>query len=532
MCYHVFLIPIDGRNLLSSEQFESSIKLDTPVFAISVILVFVSSGLMGFFPEAGAQHSLSAMNFILRHAGWLYLIAGILPLVFCGWLAFGRYGDIKFGAADEKPEYSTLSWVGLMFTGSMGASLIAWGFAEPIFYLQTPPFGIEPYTPEAFEWAHVYPIFHWGIAPWAIYCLPAIPVAYMLYVRKVPSLKISDSCEAAMPHKKNRLAWILLDVFVVIGIVGGVATSIGFGVPLVSSLLSELFNIEDNILLQLVVIALWTAIFGTSSYLGLKRGIKVLSDFNVWLFFILMAIVLLAGPTLYLLNITVNTVGLWLNNFIRMSFWTDPIQQGGFPEAWTIFYWAWWIAYAPMMGLFFARISRGRTIKQVVLGVIGFGCLGTFLFLSLAGGYVLYLEGAELLDASGILHNQGMSKLVSAVIAQLPFPAIVLAITTIASLIFYATTFDSAAFVLASICTLGLKGDQEPKKENRLIWALALGFVAVGLALAGGFETVKSMSVISSLPVIPILVMMCVTLVFWLRSDFPKLSEKKPVTLH
>jgi len=163
--------------------------------------------------------------------------------------------------------------------------------------------------------------------------------------------------------------------------------------------------------------------------------------------------------------------------------------------------------------------------------VIGFGCLGTFLFLSLAGGYVLYLEGAGLLDASGILHNQGMSKLVSAVIAQLPFPAFVLAITTIASLIFYATTFDSAAFVLASICTLGLRGDQEPKKENRLIWALALGFVAVGLALAGGFETVKSMSVISSLPVIPILVMMCVTLVFWLRSDFPKLSEKKPVTL-
>ena len=129
MCYHHFLISIDGCNLLSSEQRESSIKLDTTVFSISVILVFVSSGLMGFFPEAGAQNSLSAMNFILRHAGWLYLIAGILPLLFCGWLAFGRYGDIKFGAIDEKPEYSTLSWVGLMFTGSMGASLIAWGLS-------------------------------------------------------------------------------------------------------------------------------------------------------------------------------------------------------------------------------------------------------------------------------------------------------------------------------------------------------------------------------------------------------------------
>ena len=161
-----------------------------------------------------------------------------------------------------------------------------------------------------------------------------------------------------MPDKKNRPAWILLDVFVVIGIVGGVATSIGFGVPLVSSLLSELFNIEDNISLQLLVIALWTIIFGTSSYLGLKRGIKVLSDFNVWLFFILMAIVLLAGPTLYLLDITVNSVGLWLNNFIRMSFWTDPIQKEDFRSLDYILL-GLVDRLCSMMGLFFARISRG-----------------------------------------------------------------------------------------------------------------------------------------------------------------------------
>ncbi len=514
-----------------SERADSNVELDSPVFFVSAFVVFLASALMASFPKSGAETALSAMNFILDYTGWLYLLVGVLPLIFCGWLAYGRYGNVKFGSAEEQPEYSTLSWVGLMFTGSMGASLIAWGFAEPIFYLNTPPFGIEPNSSNAFEWAHVYPIFHWGITPWAIYCLPAIPVGYMLYVRKVPSLKISDSCEAVMPSKQNRLAWVSLDVFVVTGIVGGVATSIGFGVPLVSSLLSQLLNIEDSILLQMLVIALWTSIFGTSSYLGLKKGIKVLSDFNVWLFFILMAIVLLAGPTLYLLDITVNTIGLWLNNMIRMSFWTDPIEQGGFPEAWTIFYWAWWIAYAPMMGLFFARISRGRTIKQVVVGVIGFGFLGTFLFLSLAGGYVLYLEGEDLLDASGILHDQGMSALVSEVISQLPFPALVLGITTLASVIFYATTFDSAAFVLASICTKGLKGNQEPNKAIRLLWAVALGFVAVGLALAGGFDTVKSMSVISSLPVIPILIMMCITLVVWMKSDFPQLSSKKVVTL-
>ncbi|MEC7369521.1 MAG: BCCT family transporter [Pseudomonadota bacterium] len=499
--------------------------LDKRVFFISLLTVLLVSILMTSFPEIAADYAQRSMKWITRHFGWFYLLAGTMPLIFCGWLAFGRYGQIKFGELEEAPEYSTISWVGMMFTASMGASLIAWGFAEPIFYIETPPLGILPNSTEAFEWAHVYPIFHWGFTPWAIYCLPTIPIAYMLFIHKTASLKISDSCEALLPNKKHSLSWTILDIFVVLGVVGGVATSLGFGVPLVTSLAVKLLGVEDNLTTNIWVIVTWTALFGTSAYLGLKRGIKLLADINIGLMFLVMAFILIAGPTLYLLDITTNSIGLFFSNFLRMTFWTDPIEKGGFPEAWTIFYWAWWIAYAPMMGLFFARISRGRTIRNVVLGIIGFGSLGTFLFLSLAGGYVLYLQGNGLLDAAQIMRTQGMAPLVAEVIGQLPSPTLILTIITVLSVIFYATTFDSAAYILASICTRELPSHEEPGRLNRVAWALGLGTMAIGLMAAGGFETVKAMTVVSSLPIIPVVFMMCYTLITWLHRDFPQLSS-------
>ncbi len=503
-------------------------ELDGRVFAVSLLVVVALSLVMIVLPERSAELAQQAMGMITHQLGWMFLLTGVLPLLFAGWLAFGRFGHVKFGRADEPPEYSTTSWVAMMFTASMGASLIAWGFAEPIFYLETPPLNIEPHSAESFEWAHMYPFYHWSLVPWAMYCLPSIPIAYMLFVRRTPSLKISASCEHAMPKRFADVGNTVLDIFVVLGIVGGVGTSLGFGVPLVASLLVELLGVPDNLLLRLFVIALWTAIFGTSAYLGLKKGIRVLADINLGLMFFVMAFILIGGPTVYILSLSTNTIGLLADNIFRMSFWTDPIQRGGFPEAWTIFYWAWWMAYAPMMGLFFARISRGRTIRQVVVGVVGLGSLGTFLFLSIAGAYVLYLEGNGLLPASQIMKDSGMATLAATVIGQLPWPTFMLTVVTVLAVIFYATTFDSAAYILASICTKNLPAREEPSRMSRVAWAIGLGLVAVGLMVAGGIETVKAITVVSSLPVLPVLMMMCYTLYRWLNEDFPELG-KSPV---
>lgn len=505
--------------------------LDRKVFFTSIGAVFAVSLLMFLFPVRSAGAVQAAMAFITEKFGWMFLLTGAMPLVFAGWLAFGRFRDVKFGRADEKPEYSTISWVAMMFTASMGASLIALGFAEPIFYLETPPFGIEPNSSMAYEYAHMYQIFHWSLVPWAIYCLPAIPIAYMVYVRRAHSLRISDACDEVLPDRVKTPLKTIIDILIVISIVGGVSTSIGLGVPLVAALAVELFGVPDNLLTQIAVIVLWTAIFGTSAYLGLRRGIRRLADINIFLIIFFLVFVLLLGPTAYILSISVNSLGLLADNFARMSFWTDPVDRGGFPETWTIFYWAWWFAYSPMMGLFFARISMGRTIRQVVVGIIGLGSLGTFLFLSVAGGYVLYLEGNNILDAVELLNARGMATLVAVVIGHLPSPTFMLAVVTILTVIFYATTFDSAAYVLASICTKDLPGDQEPGRRYRAAWAIALSLIAISLLIAGGLETVQSLTVVTSISALPVLFMMCYTLYKWLHQDFPNLVQPPVRTL-
>ncbi len=510
---------------MSDSSTSNAPILDRKIFSFSFGATCFIIICLSVFPEITSSIATQTMGFLTHKLGWFFLLTGVIPLIICIWLAFGRYADVKFGDPDDKPEYSNASWAAMMFATSMGASLIAWGFAEPIFYLDTPPFGIEPNSTLSVEWAHMYPLYHWSFIPWGMYCLPGVPIALMLFRRKQKNLRISDACEACLPENNKTALKTFIDIFVVIGIVGGVATSIGFGVPLVSSLLVKWLGVPDTLYTKFGVIIMYTLIFGYSAYKGLNKGIKLLSDINLGIMVTFMLFVLIAGPTVYILNITVNSMGLMIDNIIRMSFWTDPAARSGFPESWTMFYWAWWFAYTPMMGLFFGRISKGRTIRQYIFGVLGFGCLGSISFLAIAGGYSLHLETFEILPAREILNDPSISSesrvgaLVANVLSQLPLSSIVLAVAIILAVIFYATTFDSAAYVLASITTKNLQNNQEPARWNRLLWAFALGAVAAGLMIAGSFDTIKAMTVILSLPVIIILFMMIYTMINWLKKE-------------
>ena len=233
----------------------------------------------------------------------------------------------------------------------------------------------------------------------------------------------------------------------------------------------------------------------------------------------------LPSPTFILTVVTILTVIFYATTFDSAAYILASICTKDLPGV------PWWFAYSPMMGLFFARISRGRTIKQVVVGIIGLGSLGTWVFLSIAGGYVLYLQGNNLLDAVALLNTRGMAPLVAVVISQLPSPTFILTVVTILTVIFYATTFDSAAYILASICTKDLPGDQEPGRINRVAWAVGLGLIAASLMVAGGLETVKSMTVVTSLSALPVIFMMCYTLYKWLQQDFPNLAKQEVHTL-
>ena len=490
------------------------------MFLPALALTLVAGSWMVLSPASAEATMNAAMASITHGFGWLFVISAAAVFVFALWLAFGRYGQVKLGRPEDTPEYSELSWAAMMFSAGIGAGLVSWAFVEPLYYFSGPPLGIEAGSSQAAEWAHMYAQFHWGFVPWALYAVPTIPIAYALYVRDTPFLRISVASEGVLRTPARRRLEPIIDTLVIVGMFGGAATSLGLAVPLVSAFASALTGVEDGFALRLGVLVLWTALFGTSVYRGLKAGIRWLADFNIVLAVLVVAFVLLAGPTVFILTLSANSFGLMIDNFVRMGFWLDPIDAGGFPDAWTLFYWAWWIAYAPLMALFFGRISRGRTIRRTVLGIMTWGPLGCLSFMAVCGGYALHLELSGTLPVAQMLAEEGNARTVAAIVASLPGSTVLVAIFTVLCFVFLATTLDSVAYVLASISTRNLPGDVEPDRWLRLVWAFALAFIAVGLVLIDGLQTVQAMSVVTALPLVPVLAALVVSLLVWLREDF------------
>lgn len=380
----------------------------------------------------------------------------------------------------------------------------------------------------------MYGQFHWGITPWAVYALPAIPIAYAIHVKRVPALRLSAACRGVIGAHADGLFGKLIDTVVIFAMIGGVGTSLGLAVPLVSSLVGEMTGLPMSFGLQLVVLCIWTTLFTYTVWAGLKTGIARLADLNTFIAYFLLAYVFIVGPTTFILNTWCNSLGLMMNDFIRLSLWSDPISNGGFPETWTVFYWAWWAAYAPMMGLFVARISRGRTIRQVIWGVLFFGSFGCWCFLAVWGGYVIHLQTQGILDVYGILQASGGSNDVTVVAILRSIPGakyIFIPAFTVLCFVFLATTLNSAAYTLSSQVTRVLSGTEEPPRWNRTLWGILLGLFAVGLLATGALKAVQLSSIVVALPLIPVLLLMVVSLMKWLREDYGEQLRGKPVAL-
>ena len=291
--------------------------------------------------------------------------------------------------------------------------------------------------------------------------------------------------------------------------------------PLISAGLSRLLGVEDTFGLNLVVILAVTGLFAASVYAGLEKGIRRLSNLNVALTLILIAFVLVVGPTLFILKTGTDAVGHMLQNFIRMSFWTDPVNETGFVESWTVFYWAWWIALGPFMGMFVARISKGRTLREVVFGMLGFGTGGCALFFMILGNYALHLELTEALSVTSILAAEGPPAAIIAVIASLPAGTFVLALFCLVSLVFMATTYDSAAYTLALGATRKLAIGDHPPRWHRMFWAVGISVMPATLMFLGGLKSFQTASIVVSLPLIGVFALMAAALLRSLREDYP-----------
>ncbi|MGD8111196.1 BCCT family transporter [Vibrio sp. TRT 17S01] len=492
--------------------------IDKPTFfgAIGLLLVIVFPLIL--FPQQGADWIALAKTFMTDKLGFLYLALGLGAFFFMIYVVFSDMGQIKLGDADEKPEFATASWAAMLFCGGIGASILYWGCIEWAYYYQSPPFQLEPGSEEAVRWAATYGIFHWGPIAWAIYLIPALPIAYFFYVRKQPVLKVSSALMPVIGEERTKgVAGKIVDVLFIFGLLGGAATTLGLAAPLIGEGLNFLFGIPQSTLSQVAVLLVCTAIFAYSSYAGLEKGIKILSNINFWGAMGLLAFVLCAGPTIFMLETGLDSIGRMLSNFFVMATWAEPFGGYGsfenthFPQDWTIFYWAWWLVFAPSMGLFVARISRGRTIKQMVSGSIFFGSLGCFLFFMILGNYGLSLQLSGELDVVNILNTEGATKAIFSMLAELPMGTMVIAVFTLLCVIFTATTFDSISYILASVVQNNVT--EEPMRWNRMFWAFTLSFLPTVLMFLGGLSTLQTAAIVGGLPLLGISVMLMISAV-------------------
>ena len=488
-------------------------KIEKKVFIPAVVILAVIIIPLYLAPEISNQIISSVFEFCTGRLGFLYLLACLVSFGFLIWLTVSKHGNVKLGSAEDKPQYSNLSWIAMLFTAGVGTSIVILGFLEPIYYVSGPPFDLEPFGKQAYEYAHMYGQFHWGLSAWAFYNPAIIATAYMMFVRKKPGMRLSIACEPVLKKHAKGFLGNVIDMLVIFGIVGSISTSLGIGAPVLSVIIREVFGIPQNydFVVRIIVLIIWVCIFGTSVYLGLDKGIQKLSNINVVMAFIFMAIVLFVGPTTDIFKMEVNSLGLYASDFVKMSTYTDPFGSGKFTQEWTVFYWGWWLAFMPMMGMFVGRISRGRTIRNVVWGQLIWGSLGCCVSFMIFGGYSLFLQETGRVDLASILLSEGQSAAIVAILQTLPMPKLMMIFLCLVCFVYLATTIDSCAYVLAGTTMKRLKGDEEPARWNRIFWAILFCLLSIGLMLIGGLEAVKTISVLTGLPLIAVLILLIIS---------------------
>lgn len=499
---------------------------------VAVLLIAVIP--MMVFPKASQEVITSINDIISDSLGAWYLLLGLIVFAFVLYIAFGKYGNVTLGKASDKPEFNNFSWISMLFCAGIGSDILYWGVIEWAYYYQVPPYGADSMTDEALEYATMYGMFHWGPIAWSIYVLPALPIGYLVFVKKKPIYKISQACRPILKGQTDKLLGKIVDILFIFGLLGGAATSLALGVPMISAGVERLTGLDgENMVMRSIILLIITVIFAFSSYTGLKKGIQKLSDINVWLTFLILGIVLIVGPTIFIMETTVSGLGNMLKNFFRMATWLEPFggigdrKETNFPQDWTIFYWSWWLVYAPFIGLFIARISKGRTLKEVVLGTIIYGTLGCVLFFGIFGNYAVFLQISGQFDVIQYLNQHSAEATIIEVMHQLPFPKVMIVLFLISAFLYLATTFDSGSYILAAATQKEVI--DEPLKANRLFWAFALCLLPFSLMLVGGeraLDVLKTASILASVPLTVIFVMMMVSFIRTLGGDRIKLEER------
>lgn len=476
-----------------------------PVFIPSVIFIIALVSFAILSPQIANEVFTNVRNFVADKFGWLYMLGVGIFTLFALFLAVSPFGKFRLGPDQSKPTYSNLSWFAMLFSAGMGIGLMFWSVAEPVMHYVSPPVGTAQSIDSA-KMAMNILFFHWGLHAWAIYAIVGLVLAYFSFRHGLP-LSIRSALYPLIGDKIYGKIGHSVDTIAVLGTVFGVATSLGFGVLQINSGLNYLFEIPVGITTQIILIALITAIATISVVLGLDGGIKRLSELNLYLAGFLLLFIFLAGPTFFLLNTLIQNIGSYLSNIVFMTFNQYSYDTtSSWMSSWTLFYWAWWIAWAPFVGMFIARVSRGRTIREFVIGVLFVPVGFTFIWMTVFGNSALYSimnEGFTLLSTAV---SADVSTALFKFLQHFPFSSFVSVIGIVLVVTFFVTSSDSGSLVVDTIASGGRVNNPV---WQRIFWAVSQGIVAIALLLAGGLQALQSASIIMALPFVFVMLIAC-----------------------
>ncbi|MCT1902673.1 BCCT family transporter [Oceanobacillus sojae] len=475
----------------------------TSVFWYSLVLCIIVVIWGSVAPKNLEGITLDVTTFISEKFGWYYLILVMFMLVFCIYLIFSRYGNIKLGKENDKPEFSLLSWFAMLFSAGMGMGLVFWTTSEPVSHAFTNSPAAELGSEQAINDSLKYAFFHWGMHAWAVYGIVALVLAYFKFHKDTPGLISATLVPIFGKKRMLGLAGKIIDTLAVFATVVGVAATLGFGSAQINGGLSYLFGTPGTFPVQLLILVIATALFICSAWSGIGRGIKYLSNFNMGLAFVLLLMLFIIGPTLYILNMFTNTLGNYVSDFFEMSLRLAPQneEQRGWINNWTIFYWAWWISWSPFVGIFIARISKGRTIKEFMLGVLFVPAIVCFIFFAVFGVSALNLEQNGIAKISEF----ALETSTFGVLNEYPLGMIMSIITIVVVAVFFITSADSATFVLGMLST---GGTINPHNSVKIMWGLMQSAVAAIIVYFGGTQGLQNMLIIAALPFSIVIILM------------------------
>ncbi|MBQ4050130.1 MAG: BCCT family transporter [Oscillospiraceae bacterium] len=490
---------------------ESSIDWSITVFPLVTILALAVFMILS--PEKAASGIDFLRGLLVNDLGFAYMLFGLAVVGISLWVALSKYGNVQLGTL-EKPRYSTFSWGAMIFTSTMAADILYWALIEWAYYFSERPFAMENMTlAEKQDWASAYPLFHWGVTPWAFYILPAAAYGYMMYVKKRPRQRMSEACRSVIGDRADGILGKVIDLFAVVGLLAATATTFSLTTPLLSAALAKVTGLQDSKGLSIFMLCLIAVVFMLAVWFGMK-GISWLANSCVWLFIALLCVFFFFGPTRYIVETGVTAMGHMAQNFLSMSTWMDPLRLSGdgvsgFAQNWTIFYWAYWISWSVATPFFIGKISEGRTIRQTILGAYIAGVSATFMAFIIFGNFGLHQQVTGIADIAGMLSaGVSPSEAILVIFEALPLTKAALVLLLVCMVAFYASTFDALTMVIASYSLKNPKEGEEPGKKLRIFWSVV--FILLPVALLFNESTLTLLQSLSICAAFPIMIILCV----------------------